>query len=274
MKKERLNELLNYTRSKKILRIVFLYNNEEVLDKIIELYTNLYNSNRSDSEKSDLIMAYIKNRKLENIEYLVCNSQITNNYTYKEQKEIINKYISSKISFEQIVNNCYIKSFNNDFETNQDEEIKTKEHKKDKKLDKSTNIITSNKNILKYRSNKEIYDLIKVYYKDDKGILINLIINDDILKYRNNYEHISLLNLYLEYPYKRVYDLIIDSKILRKTSLYEQNKLIDMYLDNQSEETYNKIKESINKRNPYEKADIAMKKDIKNYKKLLFKTTK
>ena len=274
MKKERLNELLNYTRSKKILRIVFLYNNEEVLDKIIELYTNLYNSNRSDSEKSDLIMAYIKNRKLENIEYLVCNSQITNNYTYKEQKEIINKYISSKISFEQIVNNCYIKSFNNDFETNQDEEINPKEHKKDKKLDKSTNIITSNKNILKYRSNKEIYDLIKVYYKDDKGILINLIINDDILKYRNNYEHISLLNLYLEYPYKRVYDLIIDSKILRKTSLYEQNKLIDMYLDNQSEETYNKIKESINKRDPYEKADIAMKKDIKNYKKLLFKTTK
>lgn len=271
MQKQKINELLKYTKSKRILRIVFLYNNDDLLDKIIEIYIKLYNSNRSDSEKSDLIMQYIRNRKKEHIEYVICNSQITNNYTYNDQKEIINNYLSSRLSYEQIVNDCYLKVMNNEKVVKKEEITKKKEHKKDKIIDKSAYEIASNKNVLKYRNNKEIYDLIKIYYNDNKGISINIIINENVLKNRNNYEQIELINLYLLHPYEKVYNLIISQNILNKMNLYEQIKLIDIYLDNPNEETYNRIINLISKKDAYKKINNSINKDMKIYKNKLYK---
>lgn len=272
MKKEKVNELLKYTKSKKIIRILFLYNNEDLLDKVLMLYKNLYNTNRSDSQKSNLIFTFIRNRNIDHIDYLICNSQITNNYTFNEQKEIIKNYLSSKITYEQIVNECYMKLMNNKTQISLiKSDNKDKEHKKDKTIIKISSLITSNKNVLKYRSNEEIYSLIKEYYKDDSGVLINLIINENVLINRNNYEHIKLLGVYLDNPCDRVYDLIVNKTILKNMNIYDQLNLIDMYLDNPSENTYHKIEKFINKKDAYNKINNSINKDIKIYKNTLLK---
>ncbi|MBQ9024033.1 MAG: hypothetical protein IJ105_02290 [Bacilli bacterium] len=271
MKKQSINELLKYTNSKKIIRLVFLYNDEDLLNKIIEIYKKLYNTNRTDSEKSDLIMYYVKNRKKEHIEYLIYNFQITNYFTYEEQKEFIKKFISGNLSYEQIVNNCYIRCMNNEIIKEKEEEKPKKEHKTDKKIDKSAYPITSNQNVLKYRSNEEIYDLIKVYYKDENGLSIKIILNENVLKRRNNYEQIELIKLYLYHQCDEIYNLIVNLNILKYMNLYEQKKLIDMYLDNPTKDTFEKIINSVGKKDAYQKINNSINKDIKIYKNMLFK---
>lgn len=235
MKKEDLNKLLVYTKSKKILRIIFLYNNENLLKEVLNIYDNLFNTNRTDSQKSDLVMLYIKNKKNEHIKELICGSLINDNYSFEEHVLIIKKYLKHLYSYEQIINDCYRKFMNN-------EEPK----KKESTIIKTNSIILTNKNVLKNRSNEEIHKLLEIYSNDETGNIINIIVNKNVLENRNNYEHIKLLNTYINYPYKRVFDLIINPNILKTNTLYEQLKLIDDYLDNPTEVTYNDIINSIN----------------------------
>lgn len=268
MNKAKLNELLKYTKSKKILRVILLYNNEEILNQVISIYENLYNSNRTDSEKSELVMLYLKYRKKkDHMSYLVSNSLINKEYTFTEQEKLINKYITNKIKYEDIINECYVRSMNEHLEND-----KQKEENNIRYVKPSSTFITSNKNVLKYRSNEEIYNLIKVYYKDKTGILLNLIINEDVLQNRNNYEHIKMLNLYLDYPYTNIFNILVNSKILEKTSLEEQFKLVDIFLENPTNSTFYKIIEMINNNHSVDKIDRQIQKEIKKEIKVYKKT--
>ena len=235
MKKEELNELLKYTRSKKVLRTIFLYNNEDLLKEVINIYEKLCNTNRTDSQKSDFVMMYIKNRKNDRIKDLICSSLINDNYTFEEHKKLLKQYISQQCTYEQIINESYMKFMN--LEMNEEEKKSTKV--------KTNSLILNNKNVLNNRSNKEINKLLEIYSKDETGHIINIIVNKDILENRNNYEQIKLLNLYSNYPTRRVYNLITNPSIVRKKTLYEQLKLIDIYLDNPNEVTYSSIIKSI-----------------------------
>jgi len=252
MKKEKINELLQYTKSKKVLRIMFLFNDEELLNEVVNIYKSLYNTNRTDSQKSDLVVSFIRNRKRNHIKTLVCGSLITNNYTFQEQKKAIEKYVSKEENYEQIINECYINSMN---------DVSKKE---EKTPIKSTYLITSNKNVLKNRSNQEMHKLLEIYSKVNTSEVINIIINNDVLEHRNNYEHIKLLNTYINNPFKRVYDLIVDSNILKIKTVHEQLKLIDVYLDNKDEITYKQIKDSINSKLLYESLNLEMSKKVEN----------
>lgn len=269
MKRVDVNELLTYTKNRRILRLLFLYNNEELLINVLNIYKKLINSNRSDSQKSDLVVMYIKNRKRNHIDYLICNSQMLDLYTFIEQKEIIKQYLSYQIKYEQIVNNCYMKSMNLHVENSKNTE--TEILKREKIIARSASIITSNKSVLKYRTNEEIYNLVKVYYEDHAGVLINLIVNENILKYRNNHEQIKLLKLYLEHPIQRVYDLIVNNLVLHNMNLHDQLKLIDLYLDNQTEDMYYKISGMLLKNKSYKEIEDYINKDVKKYKNILFK---
>lgn len=271
MKKEVLIKLLNYTKSRKILRIILLYNNEELLENVINIFEKLYNTNRTESEKSELVMLYIKNRKKENIEFLICSSIILNAYSFKMQKERIKQYLSKEICYEQIINECYIKNMNEEFSEDKkvDETPKKKEHKKDKPIIRSSALITQNEAVLRYRTNQEIYQLIKIYYLDERGKLINLIVNKNVLQFRNNYEQIKLLHLYLDKQDDNVYNLIVNYKILKNMNLYEQLKLIDLYLNNNTINNYNKIIRLVNLNYTLEEIEQELKNDFENNIKIL-----
>ena len=266
MKKEALNKLLSYTKSRKIIRLVFLYNNQDILEKLINIYEKLYNSNRTDSEKSELVLLYIKNRKRKNIEYLVCSSIILNTYSFNMQKQKIKEYLSNEESYEKIINECYIKTMSENInEEDREFEVPSKKkHKKDKNVIKSSVLITQNEHDLKYRTNNEIYNLIKIYYSDSTGKLINLIVNRNILEYRNSYEQLKLLKVYMDHPDKNVFNLIINEKLLKHMDLYEQLKIIDLYLINNNTINYNKITTLINLNYSFDEIEQEVKKDFEN----------
>lgn len=261
MKKDELNKLLEYTKSKKVLRIIFLFNSEILLKEVLTIYEQLYITNRTDSQKSDLVMLYIKNRNKAKIKTLICSSLVTHNYTFQEQKNAIKKYTSNEDNFEKIINECYLRNMErkDSPEDNTEQEIKT------------TFLITSNKNVLSNRSNSETYNLLRIYSNNPTSGVLNIIINKNILERRNNYEQIKLLNAYIENPNKKVFDLIVNYNVLKTKKLHEQLKLIDEYLDNPSEETYNNIMSSINSEALYNgfNNDIhnKVKEEVKIYKK-------
>lgn len=86
--------------------------------------------------------------------------------------------------------------------------------------------------LLNGKTDKEIIDLLKIYYDnlDEHKRILSIICNDDILKNRLTKEILDLINCYLKYDKDSyIYLFIKDKNILEKRSCIEQIILIEKY---------------------------------------------
>ena len=113
MKKEKIKELLTYSKSKDLFKLVLLCNDEILTEEIIYILKKLSVSNRSETEKYNLVKIYIDNRNLEHIKDLITNNLILKTYSYSKQVEIIKNFIDQNRSYENILKKCYIQSKKN-----------------------------------------------------------------------------------------------------------------------------------------------------------------
>ena len=109
MKKEQIRDVLNYSKSKDLLKMLLKCSDEELINNVIYILKKLSSSNRKEVEKYILIKEYINNRDIDCIEYFIFNSFILDTYSYNDQIKIIN-FIKEK---NKLYKNSYDKYFLN-----------------------------------------------------------------------------------------------------------------------------------------------------------------
>lgn len=109
--------LISIKSKEDLINYLLKIDDSDLMNEVSTILKRLYNSNRKDKEKYQLIMLYIKYRDNKNIETLVCSSLITDTYSFSKQKKVIIECMKNEEYFNEVINECYINYMNKDIHT-------------------------------------------------------------------------------------------------------------------------------------------------------------
>lgn len=109
--------LISIKSKEDLINYLLKIDDSDLMNEVSTILKRLYNSNRKDKEKYQLIMLYIKYRDNKNIETLVCSPLITDTYSFSKQKKVIIECMKNEEYFNEVINECYINYMNKDIHT-------------------------------------------------------------------------------------------------------------------------------------------------------------
>ena len=231
---------------------------EDGLDDIRSLIKALQFYGIDDQQKKELALFYITNRTKDGVmnnklRELLCDRSITASFSYQDLRKLLCYYVYdnnvySIIRKEGVYNSSEkIVRDVEDYIVDRLEALETsngvRKNPENKNLYRGLlYVLTSNPNIFRYRTNREIRSLIYAGLEDKGRVWRSVMTNDSLLKHRTTEEQLGLMKVLLSKPYPNVERLITDEEILSNTTSRKQQELISEYNANPNEETLRRVR--------------------------------